>query len=298
MEGASIMALPNCLVIGAMRSGTSTLYQLLSQHPDVFMATPKEPNYFAFRDMGTAKVEGSGCVTDDDEYRSLFEPGARVPIRGEASHSYLYFSDRSASAISKTLPDVRLIAILRNPADRAFSHYALHRRNGLEPAASFEEALEKEPTRIASGDLFGHYAARGHYASQLALFVERFGPESLRVYLYEDLDLDAPKLIHDVYSFLGVDTTFRPDVRSRSNPSGIPRSKVMHALLVKDNPVKRFVQPKLPPQLYRLGIRARDRNLMRPQMGHETRQRLLEEYRPGIEDLQRLLNRDLGHWLK
>ncbi|HSF86774.1 MAG TPA: sulfotransferase [Acidimicrobiia bacterium] len=291
------MPLPNCLVIGAMRSGTSTLYQLLAQHPDVFMSTPKEPNYFAFADMPDIPVEASDSVTNLADYERLFQDSAEASVRGEASHNYLYYSDRAAPLIRRTLPDVRLVAILRNPVDRAFSHYMLHVRNEKEHAATFREALDLESVRIERGDQFGHYVARGFYAQQLGPFLQQFPSDALRIFLYEDLAGDAVGLAQDVYGYLGIDASFAPDTAVRSNPSGVPRNRAVHGLLVKDNAVKRALQPLLPRSAYRLAVRIRDRNLNQESMDPEIRSELAAVFRPEIEALQEVVDRDLSAWL-
>jgi hypothetical protein len=291
------MPLPNCLVIGAMRSGTSTLYQLLAQHPDVFMATPKEPNYFAFIGEPGVLVESSESVTDLTEYEALFTAGAGHRIRGEASHSYLYYSDIAAPRIHEALDDVKLIAVLRNPVDRAFSHYMLHIRNEREPAATFRAALDLEPGRISAGAHFGHYVRRGFYTTQLRPFFDLFPSSSIRIQLYEDLAADPIALAQDLYAFLGVHAGFAPDTSVRSNPSGVPRNRAVHNILVRDNVVKRAIQPLLPRAAYRLAARIRDRNLAHPGLDEAVRDELAATFRPDIEQLQDLIGRDLSAWL-
>ncbi len=290
------MPLPNCLVIGAMRSGTSTLYQLLAQHPDVFMSTPKEPNYFAFAGEPGIEVEASHSVTDRSDYEALFAAGKGFAVRGEASHNYLYYADVAAPRIHEAVPDVKLVAVLRNPIDRAFSHYMLHVRNEREHAESFAAALELEDARVSAGEQFGHYVRRGLYARQLRPYIDLFGRDALRIYLYDELAEDAVALTQDVYGFVGVDAGFVPDTTVRSNPSGVPRSRTVHAFLVKDNPVKRAIQPLLPRSAYRLAARLRDRNLDRPTIDEESRRKLAAVYQPEIEELQDLIGRDLGGW--
>lgn len=293
------MTLPNCLVIGAMRSGTSTLHGLLGQHPDVFMSTPKEPNYFVFAGETQAPlVEASGSVIDDAEYEGIFAEGGDARVRGEASHNYLYYADVTAPRIRDRLPDVKLIAILRNPVDRAYSHYLLHVRNEQETATTFREALDREDLRVGNGEQFGHYVRRGLYARQLPHYLERFPAARFRIYLYEELAADAAALASDAYAFLGVDPTFVPDTSVRSNPSGIPRNRLLHQILVKDNVVKRAVQPLLPSRLYRMGARVRDRNLSHPALDPAVRAELTDVFRSDILALQELIGRDLSGWLE
>lgn len=293
------MPLPNCIVIGAMRSGTSTCYGLLDQHPDIFMSTPKEPNYFVFAGQDEYPlVEASDSVTDRAQYERLFEDGAGMKILGEASHNYLYYAETAAPRIAAEVPDAKLIAILRNPVDRAFSHYLLHVRNEKETAPTFRDALDLEDERVARGTQFGHYVRRGRYVGQLQRFLTHFGAEQLRIYLYEDLASDAAAFARDCYRFLGVDAAYTPDTAVRANPSGIPKNRALHALLVQDNLVKRIAQPLLPRRLYRAATRLRDRNLSHPELDPDVRHELIEVFRQEIIDLQDLVDRDLTSWLR
>lgn len=292
------MPMPNFLLIGAMRSGTTALYTFLGQHPEIFMSPLKEPNYFAF--LGTDApdlVEGSSSITATDDYLGLFSGVSGERRVGEASHSYLYYPG-SAQRIANDLRDVRIVCILRDPAARAFSHFMFHVRNGREEATDFAAALATEGDRIRDHQHFGHYQNRGFYARQLREYFDVFPRESIRVHLYDDLAARPLWVVQDIYRFLGVDATFEPDVSIRRNPSGLPRRGWLHHLLVKRNPVKRRVQPVLPRSLYRLATRIRDRNLIRQELGADIRRELVETFRPDIADLEQLIDRDLSAWLK
>lgn len=290
--------LPNCLIIGAMRSGTTALYTLLGQHPDIYMSPYKEPNFFAVDEITRGKIlEGSVSIEDRSEYEGLFEGATSQARVGEASHSYLYYSDRVAPRLAEALPGVKLICILRDPAKRAFSHYLFHVQSDREDIPSFREALAAEDDRIRRGLHFGHYTNRGFYAQQLRPYHETFEAADIKVLFYEDLQTDPVALAQDAYRFLGVDDSFAPDASVRRNPSGLPRSGLLHAVLVKANPLKRAVQHRLPPRLYRLATRLRDRNLARPEEDMEVRSELIARFRPDIEELQERTRRDLGEWL-
>ena len=155
------MAWPNFLLIGAMRSGTSALYKLLGQHPQIYMSPVKEPNFFV-HERGSPYIEGSAAITEATAYERLFAKVRNERAVGEGSQSYLYYSS-AAQAIELRLPAARLLCILRNPVDRAYSHFLFHRAAGRESIKSFADALAAEPERIRRGIEFGHYVARGFY---------------------------------------------------------------------------------------------------------------------------------------
>lgn len=296
--------LPDFLVIGAAKSGTTALWSFLRQHPQVFMPELKEPHHFAFEPDRPAPVfKGPGAtihqaVTNQRAYAALFEPAGSARAVGEASALYLYLPD-AAARIEAALPDVRLVAILRQPADRAFSSYQHLKRQGREPAPGFEAALELEERRISDGwGFLWRYRDLGHYPRQLRAYLERFGPERLLVHLYDDLLRDPRAVMRRTYQFLGVDPGFEPDVSARTNVGGVPRAGWRGRLLSRRSPVRRAASVFVPARLRRrAGALADRQGLRRETLDPESRRRLTEEFRGEILELGRLLERDTSAWL-
>lgn len=148
--------LPTFLVIGAAKAGTTSLYHYLGQHPQVFMSPVKEPGFFAleghpldFRGPGDEWLR-QATTTTLEAYQKLFEGVRDEPAVGEASVLYLHHH-AAPEAIARYVPDVKLVAVLRDPVERAYSAFLYQTRNGREPLADFEEALRAEPRRIADG---------------------------------------------------------------------------------------------------------------------------------------------------
>lgn len=298
------MTMPNFLIIGAAKGGTTALHRYLSQHPQIFMSRRKELRFFPF-EGGRPDYRGPGDAADAasititlDEYRAHFEGSEVFPARGEASPLYLYMS-QSAERIRHYLPEVKLIAVLRQPAERAFSQYLMIKRDELE-TLEFTEALAAEDRRVADG--WGHrwhYRRRGFYAAQLKPYFERFGREQLRVYLYDDYVADPAGMMRDVFRFLGVDDSYVPDMSVRHNESKFPRSRALQVFLNEPRGAKNLLKPLLPAGWSRrIGDHLRRRNLTRPQLSEETRRSLIEVYREDIVELQEMLGRDLSHWLR
>jgi len=293
------MPWPNFLIIGAMKSGTTALYFFLKQHPQVFVSPIKEPNYFIAGGEATfPQIEGARRnISDLDTYLELFNGASEAVAIGEASHSYLYYS-QAIERIRADIPDVRLICILRNPAERAYSHFLFHVRDGREQIKDFSQAIREEENRISSGCQFGHYLRRGFYFQQLQKYFAVFPSNQIYVCLYDDLITEPVYLIQKIYQFLGIDSSFTPEVTTRRNPSGIPKNQLIHNLLVKPNPVKSFLQPLLPQRIYRIATTWRDRNLIKPEMPADLKQELIRLYRDDILQLQDLIRRDLSCWLQ
>lgn len=296
------MPLPNFLIVGAAKAGTSSLYYYLKQHPQVFMSPIKEPKFFALEGeelnyKGPDQGININSVNNLVGYQKLFEGVTDEIAIGEASPMYLT-SPKAPGNIKHYIPDAKIIAILRNPIERAFSSYTHLLRENYE-TLPFESALEAEPLRIQEkwSHLF-YYTQNGFYAAQVKRYLDSFSSENIKFYLYDDLAKDTAAIVQDMYAFLGIDIDFKPDI-SRRNVSGIPKSRLLYSLFRRDNLLKDSLKHFFPKTLRR-GFAE---NLLRKNLGtkpvmlSETRQRLANLYRDDINELQKLLQKDLSHWV-
>ncbi|WP_207890493.1 sulfotransferase, partial [Rubrobacter taiwanensis] len=208
--------------------------------------------------------------------------------------------ERAAERIKRHVPEVRLIAVLRDPAERAYSAFMhLVRDNREEP--DFARALELEEERIRLNyPWIWHYRRAGYYHEQLSRYYALFDPAQIRVYLYEDLRRDPVGTLQDIYRFLGADPAFAPDVSGRYNVSGVPKNRFINDFLRRDNPLKTAVRPLVPARLRgRLRRSLRRRNLTAaPPMPPGVRRDLVAGYREDILRLEELIGRDLSGWLE
>ena len=296
---------PTFLILGAMKAGTTALYTQLGTHPEVFMSPVKEPNYFAFagQDLNfqapiDRRPDGINhtSITDWDAYRALYDAADPDQARGEASHTSLYWPD-AANNVKRRVPDARLIAILRNPVERAYSEYLHFRRDGDEPLDSFAAALDAEEERIRNGWAMGRYVDRGRYDEQLARYVQRFDREQLRVVLHEDLLQSPETVLRSLCSHIGVDPSVELQRDRRVNKSGVPENPWVHAVLTGLQPVRDALGPLIPDRVVDWANALKNRNLEKPAMRPATRRRLIDRYRPHVRALEDLLDRDLSHWL-
>jgi hypothetical protein len=299
--------LPNFLIIGAAKSGTTSLYRYLRQHPDVYMPAVKEPRFFAYAEdpppmngPGDERTnEAAGAVYTRDAYRQLFAEATTETAVGEASPNYLY-SATAPRLIHEHLPEARLIAILRHPVERAYSHFLHLVRSGREPLRDFGAALDAEPERIAAGwEWSWHYRHMGYYGEQLARYLEHVDREQLTVYLFEDFTADPVALAQDIFRVLGVDDAFVPDTSMRYEASGVPKSdRFQRFLLNPDHWIRRISRFLIPePVRERLLIRMKNVNLEKPPLEPDVRERLTAAYRDDVLRLQDLIDRDLSAWL-
>lgn len=294
--------MPNFLIIGSAKGGTTSLHYYLNQHPQIFMSAVKEPRFFAlegevlnFRNPDAAINHNS--VTTLEAYQALFKDVTNEIAIGEASPLYLY-SAKAVERIKHYIPQAKLIAVLRNPVDRAFSCYTHLRRENYEKL-SFAEGLKAEEQRIQDNWAhLWHYKKAGFYYEQLKRYYDAFDPAQIKVYLFEDLNVDSTAITQDICRFLGVDDSFQPEL-SRQNVSGIPKSRLVHNFFARKNPIREAIAPLIPSHLrQQISRKIKTWNLgKKPELDPAIRQELVELYREDILKLQELLQRDLSHWL-
>jgi hypothetical protein len=296
---------PNFLIIGAAKSGTTSLWRYLTQHPQIFFAPIKEPRFFSYEGE-TVDYRGPGddkwgreIVNSWEAYAALFaSAGSQIAV-GEASNVYLYFAEKTARRIAARLPQARLIAILRNPVDRAYSSFMMMRGEGREPLADFRRALREEAGRLERGwSPAWAYTRRGFYAESIQTYLDLFPRAQMRFFLYDDLARRPQELFNSIFDFLGVDS-FEPDVSQRYNVSIKPKSRRLAYLLHNRTPLSRTLRLLLP-QSVRLAInrRLRDWNIRKPaRLPAEIRAELAPLFREDILRAADLIGRDLAHWL-
>lgn len=299
------MTLPNFLVIGAAKAGTTSLHAYLRQHPDVFMPERKALRFFSFEGTDarfkTPSREGllsEIAVTQIGDYEAHFADAGSARAIGEATPLYLSVPG-TVARIHRRLPEVRLIAILRNPVDGAYSAYLHQRRDGAESCTTFAEALAAEEARVADGWWHGYrYRYLGLYARHLAEYDALFDRAQIRIHLYEDLQQRPRDVIADLFGFLGVDAGFEPAMEVRLQATGIPRSTTALRFARKES-MARSIYRALVPQRYRRRLTTRyERAMMRrPALDPAIRAELTAYFRDDILRLQDRLQRDLGSWL-
>lgn len=296
------MARPNFLIIGAAKSGTTAFYQALRQHPQVFLSAVKEPHYFAFAGermdyRGPGVTINATSITDLDEYEKLFAGVTHETAVGEASALYLYVP-AAAPRIREYAPEMKLIVILRQPAERAFSAFMHLTRDGREPLNDFAAALraEAERTRENWGFLW-RYTGLGFYAQQLTRYYALFPRTQIRVFLYDDFRSDQLGTVREACRFLAVNDAFTPAMSLRPKVSGAPRNRWLHDFLRGPHPAKRLAKLMLPASLReRAKLRLTNRNLVKQELPPDLKRELTEVFRDDILQLQDLLGRDLTAW--
>jgi hypothetical protein len=298
--------MPNFLVIGAAKAGTTSLYQYLCQHPQIYMSPHKEPRFFALEGRHLA-FNGPGDMTrfhfvqNKEQYESLFQGVKNELAIGEVSPWYLYV-EQAPLKIKEHIPHAKLIAILRDPVDRAYSNFLHARREQLEPLDDFAEAMEAEEERIKNNWSYRwHYKQKGFYYNQIRRYMDIFPSKNIKIYLYEDFCENPKKILNDIGTFLNVDAAVAWDTQQRYNSAGSPRSRLVADVLKR---TRRFA-PLLAGNESMRRLSRRTKNFLTslntapaPRLPATARARFVDEYREDILRLQDLLGRDLSSWLR
>ena len=298
--------LPNFLNVGAAKSGTSSLHNYLNQHPEVFMPSynsegmkVKEPR-FLIKDLVKHRLHNG--VWSWVEYKSLFNDVIDEKAIGESTVLYLYYYKDAIKNIKEKLGnDVKIIIMLRNPADRAYSAFQ-HVSRGFKEQNSFEESLEMEDGRLErEGNLtpMVMYKDMGLYYEMVKAYQENF--KDVHIVIYDDFRDDTESEMKKAYQFLGISDNKDIDYETRHNIGGKRwKNNMMKHLLMRKNTIKSIFK-KIIPKGLRRGIRnnlvSASTNKVPPMKDH-TRIMLNDFFREDVKQLSTLLNRDLTHWTK
>ncbi|MGH3065768.1 MAG: sulfotransferase family protein [Gaiellaceae bacterium] len=288
------MTLPTFIVIGVAKGGTTSIYRYLDQHPEIFMCPDKGPNYFGYEDARDWRWHDEGeppllrhfKVATLEEYERLFDGVTSEHAVGEVSPQY-FRCPTAARRIHDVLPEAKLVASLRNPADRAFSGFLMRRRRG--------EVVGEAHSELTAGS---SHVKEGFYFERMKRYYDLFDREQIKIYLFDEFKRSPADLVRDLFGFLGVDTGYEPDTTVQHNPANIPRSALLNRILYQPK-VIRGVKAVLPERLERVAKRLRQRNLRpAPSFPPDLRAALLDLYRDDIHRLEELIERDLSVWFE
>ena len=292
--------LPNLLIIGAAKAGTTALYDYLAQHPQVFLSRVKEPMFFSREDY-----YARGLDWYEAEY---FEGAEHYPVRAEATPHYLYWSEKVAPRIKEVYGErpVKFIASFREPVSRAYSWYWNMVREGRE-TLDFGEALRVEEGRLDQnrhelyqrGSMVYGYSAGSRYASLLQPYLELFSPEDFLFVFQDDLRSRVNETCKEIFEFLGIESSIQVNI-SNSNPASMPRSRRLHKTLRQRSLFKESIKAFIPMKVRRsLKSKMMQVNLketpyvpLNPKLAHQLR----SSYRPEIDWLEKITSKELSSW--
>ncbi|MEO1670285.1 MAG: sulfotransferase [Cyanobacteria bacterium J06631_2] len=304
------MTQPNFLILGVAKSGTTSLYHYLCQHPEIFMSRVKEPNFFACEGENL-DYQGPGyfyvrdwTVTDWQDYQNLFAAADTEKALGEASWSSFYYP-AAVERIKKYCPQMKFILLLRNPIERAFSHYSYLRQYEKEPLTNFEAAISMESRRITANYWADwHYLQLGFYSQAIVRYQRVFAKSKFKIILYEDFIQDTNRILQEIFEFLEVASDYHSVTFAQAyNSTQLPKSQMIHRLFKTSRQVhlKRAVKTLVPKTMYQCLKQNRDRleskTRYTPKLSLQARHKLSRIYCSEIAELEQLLEQDLSGWL-
>ena len=293
--------LPNFFIAGVSRSATTSLFYYLNQHPQVNFPDLKEPRYFSHGSV-TLPQNGPGdhtvdqkLVTSWDQYCAIYERLDNVFI-GDASSEYLYNYESVIPETLKRLGDIPIILMLRNPVDRSYSAYNNLIRDGRE-TLPFEKALDKEEERKAANfDEMWHYKSVSMYSKSVQSFKSNFS--KVKVLIFEEFVQDPEKYVTEIFEFLGAAELADINTTTAYSKSGKPKSKFITLLFGRKSTLGNTIRNIVFSILGRTNIEKLGKHLMseNKELSKDIRIRLFEYFASDIEELEKVLGRDLNLW--
>ncbi|WP_299332746.1 sulfotransferase [uncultured Psychroserpens sp.] len=282
--------------IGAQKSGTTSLHDILSQNPQIGLPLNKETHYFSHDELYTRNLK---------DYFKLFPKDLEDrKVVGEIDPEYLCSQNAPKRIFNDIGPDVKFIVIFRNPFDRAYSQYLMSKRRGFE-TLEFKEAILKEEERAKDtfGQLYLSYGSRSLYSTQIKRYLELYDMSNFLFLRFEDDFLDdKSNTIHRINSFLGLHD-FEYEIAVNSNKASVPKSKMIRDFVDKPGLIRKFGKHLIPSSQLRKTIISKidmiNRKEIRYKVDNDMKREFIDNYfADDIKELQSITNLNLSRWLK
>jgi len=296
------MALPNLFIVGAAKSGTTSLHNYLHQHPNVFMCNPKEPHYLINQEIGINRIPVG--ITNFIVYTDLFSEGEDKKYRGESSVMYLMYPEIVIPKIKDQFgEDSKIIIMLRNPVERAYSGFQhVKRYNVKENYPEFKSAWDISEKRYFDYDEMtpaSRYKELGLYYKQVKSYLEQF--KNVHIIIYDDYKKDFQKEMNKVFDFLEIENMKVNDGEKHMVGGWQWEDEKMKKLMIKKNLLKSFLKIIFPFKSLQQKIRQQIQNrktVKVKEVSSEDKKMLQDFYREDVQQLSELLNRNLNFWVE
>ena len=282
-------------IVGAPKAGTTSLYHYLNEHSEIEMSSQKEPDFFSDQSLQKQKLYyDKNRIDTIEKYNSLFER-EDVILRGDSSVSYLFYEDVPHKIITYN-PDAKIIIMLRNPIDRAFSHYLMDYSLGL-ISESFETIIQKQSKHKNANLFYQQYIQVSEYTKQIKRYLEVFSKDNIHFIDYEDFKNDTSDVVNSVFLFLGVNDDFQPYLKKKYNTYTAPKNSLIRY-------VYSFVAfRKMVANILSKNLTKTIRNLFftsgkKPNLPELTRNFLKKHFESDVRELSELLNKDFTKWIR
>ena len=287
--------LPDFIIVGAPKAGTTSLFHYIKEHADIFMCEPKEVNYFSGEDINEQNLFYSDFkVNKLVDYKKLFSFARLDQIKGEASVSYLFYPE-VAQRIFETIPACKIIAVLRNPIERGYSHYLMDYKLGLVDLP-YEDIVFKRGDHKDLALYYQQYVELGFYAIQLERYFAVFPKEQIKIYTQDELKMDTAAVVKNLFEFLNVKYTDIVKSELQHNQFSLPKNKLIHKLY-SSVWLRKSLSAILP-----YSFREKVKSVLfkkgkKPELTQKTIEKLLEIYSPDILKLNEMIDQDVLTWI-
>ena len=297
----------NLFIVGAAKSGTTSLYNYLNQHPDVFFPRVKEPNYYSNIESEDPLVYNSPkegvfyhnkIINDEAVYFSLYNSSGNYKILGDSSPSYLWDTEAS-KRIYSDFPDAKILIILRNPVMRTFSHYLMNLKSGTETETDFFKAVKRDetikPKVWGNGKVF-LYKELGMYYKQVKTYFDTFKKEHIKVIIYEEFFNDLEQGLFDVFKFLEIEPNQNINFDEIHNKYSAPKNGLSKYVLQYKTKLG-FIRSMAPEKLKTfLNKNVFYKDAEKPELDNVAKLYLQSIFEEDIKKLEVLLNKNLDSW--
>ncbi len=291
-----MIKLPNFICVGAQKAGTTTLHDILKQHPDIYLPELKEAHFF---DQEERYSKGL------DWWINTFFTGYKdEKIMGVMTPEYLYYEEVPARILDDLGNEIKIIVILRNPVERAYSHYQMSVRRGFE-TMSINEAIESESARIVKGEFERNhfsYISRGLYSNQVSRYLNIFPKENILFLSFEnDIVKNIDTTITKIEDFLNVDS-IKLNTDLKSNSASKPRFKFINTLLYRQSILKKILKLFFSSKTVKIKIaqfidRLNQKSTVKKRLSKEYKKGIIDTYfLKDIENLEIVLSKSFDDW--
>jgi len=278
-------------IVGTPKSGTTSLHYYMNEHPEILMSSVKEPDFFTDKEIvDQGLYYGTSRINTLQKYHSLFSDKNDEKIFGESSVSYLFYPE-VPKRIKKYNTEAKIIIMLRNPVDRAFSHYLMDFRLGL-LSDRFEDVFNKKESLK-----FQQYFLLGNYYSQVKRYFDEFSKENVHIIWYSDFKKDAEKEVQKVFKFIDVDSNYKVSFETVHNSFSMPKNKIIRNIysIVWLRKLLSFFFPSTFVGFIKSTLLKKGN---KPRITTESRKFFTEYYLDDICKLEELLSINLSEWKK
>lgn len=295
----------NFFIVGAAKSGTTSLYKYLNQHPDIFFPSVKEPHFYSTvkssikslsRKPKPGKEYHDKNINNIDDYLSLYKPSKGQKILADASPSYLWDKE-VAQKINKDNPEAKILIILRNPVLRTYSHFLMDLKTGVQQETNIIKAIKDDltnPEKIWGGAHL--YIELSLYFNQIKRYLEVFNKEQVKIVIYEDFFSNIEKGLVEIFDFLEVDNSSIKDIdfTTQHNVYTVPKNNFYRKIIQ----IKNKIDDKdlIPSKLKELFKKIIFKEKVKPKLTTEEIQFLYNFFKEDILKTEKLLDLDLSNW--